>query len=322
MPEKKRALVIGGTGFVGGHLIAQLKASDWIIRGTSRDPARARSVDPELEWVALDVQRMHPYAAALKDCQAVFYLVHGMSEGGDYEKREAQAAVNLVHATADSEVERIVYLGGVMPQGEPSKHLRSRLRTGQILRAGPVPCFELRAAMIIGAGSASWKICRDLAARLPLMLCPRWLESQSCPIGVDDVCAALQRSLDLSLDDEGCYDLPGPEALSAKDMLMRVAELRGSKPRAVNVPLLSPWLSSHWLQWVTRADHALTSELVLGLQHHLLPSQPLFWQFMPDYRVTPLDVAVMRALKDDIYLPFGTMLVEGFLHSLARKKRD
>ena len=132
---------------------------------------------------------------ALSGVEAAVYLIHGMQAGADYDVREAEAAKAFREAAAEAGLRRIVYLGGVAPEGVPSKHLWSRIRTGEILREGPVSAIELRAGMVIGHGSLSWQIVRDLAARLPVMILPRWLRSRSQPIAIDDVVFAIRTGL-------------------------------------------------------------------------------------------------------------------------------
>ena len=151
--------------------------------------------------------------AALDGCEGAYFLVHGMGsdEEGDFEERERQAALSFRAASARQGLDRIIYLGGIAPQGRPSKHLRSRLKTGELLRAGSVPCVELRASMIIGQGSESWRMLRDLTARLPVMMLPRWLESRTQPIAIEDVVYALVESMRMPLEASVALPLPGPK---------------------------------------------------------------------------------------------------------------
>lgn len=315
----RRVLVIGATGFVGRNLLRAMEGGPWRVVCTSRRPEEASRRAPNQEFIGLDVERPEMFSAALAGADAVIYLVHNMAGGEGYEGRERAAAEALAEAAAAAEVRRLVYLGGVAPQGEPSRHLRSRLATGAILRAGAAPCFELRAAMIIGAESASWQMCRDLAARLPLMLLPRWLESRFSPVAVEDVCAAITRCLDLPAAEAGCYDLPGPEVMTARECLMRIAGLLGTRPRALRVPVLTPKLSSLWLRFVTRADYSVASELVEGMSHDLMPSQPSFWRHMPERKPISFQVSALRALVEDRKLPLSTLALERCLKFFARK---
>ena len=292
----QRVLLTGATGFVGRHLHPILVADGHSVRSATR---HLEAVDRDREWVRLDLHDGVGLESALRDIEVVYYLVHGMAEGQGYSEREHVAAERLVAAAADAGVTRIVYLGGVEPKGPPSEPLESRLETGRILRAGSVQCLELRAGMIIGAGSASWKICRDLAARLPFMVLPKWLQSRCEPVSIDDVVAALSAAAVLPVDASGVYDLPGRETVTAEEILLRIAALRGTRPMTLHVPLLTPRLSSYWLRFVSGADFSIARELVLGLGSDLVSTNPPFWERMPEYERQSLDESIRSAFENE-----------------------
>ena len=270
------------------------------MRCTSRRPQEAAARDPGSEWVELDVERPETVRAALAGCQSAVFLVHGMGSGeSDYPERERAAALCFRQAAKEHGLRRVVYLGGVAPQGRPSKHLKSRLDTGELLRIGGVSTIELRAAMIIGQGSSSWLMLRDLAKRLPAMLLPRWLKNHSWPVAIDDVVAGLLIALAQPKGGSRWYDVPGPERISHTDMLRRVAGQLGKTPRLINVPVLSPRLSSYWIGLVTRTELSLARELVEGLRHDLDPSGPTIWELAPDHDLLGLDASVAQALRDE-----------------------
>lgn len=247
----------------------------------TRDAERARRREPALEWVQGDVGDAASCARALDGCRAALYLVHGVGAGADYDRQEVLAASTFSRAAGGAGVERIVYLGGVASAGAGSKHLRSRLEVGEALRSGPVKTIELRASMIVGAGSLSWLIVRDLAARLPVMVLPRWLKSRTQPVAIDDVVIALVRALDLPLDASSWFDVPGPDTLSGKEILEETARVMGlGPPRTIRVPLLSPRLSSLWVRFVTRARWSVAREVVLGLSEDLLARDDRFWELI------------------------------------------
>ena len=211
------------------------------------------------------------------------YLVHGMGEGsGDYQRREIEGARRFARAAGTAGVKRIVYLGGISPAGEPSPHLRSRLAVGQELRNGPVPTVELRASMIIGHGSLSWLIVRDLAARLPVMVLPSWLRSRSEPVAIADVLTALVAATDAPMVARNAsFDLPGPDVLSGHEILDETArQMKLRRPLAIEVPLLSPRLSSHWVRLVTRAKWTVAREVVMGLTHDLVSRDAAYWRLI------------------------------------------
>ena len=222
-------------------------------------------------------------------------------EEGDFEEREARAARHFASAAARAGLERVVYLGGVLPEQEPSKHLRSREETGRILREeGEVPCVELRASMIIGHGSASWRIVRDLCARLPAMLLPSWLESRTEPVALEDVVHALRMSMKMPLKSSLVLGIPGPELLTLKEVVKRTSALLGSDPVMIDVPLLSPALSKGWLTLVTRTDPAIAGELVEGLRHDLIARDELAWDhFAGEHELVSFDEAAARALEGE-----------------------
>ena len=279
-PERT-LLLTGATGFVGGAVRPALARSGWHVRCLTRDAARARQRQPGLDWVQGDVGEPDSCARALEGCRAALYLVHAIGEGSDHTQREVTAASTFSGAAARAGVERIVYLGGVAPAGDPSEHLRSRLAVGEALRAGPVKAIELRASMIVGFGSLSWLIVRDLAARLPVMVLPRWLKSRTQPIAIDDVAIALVRALELPLAASAWFDVPGPATLSGEQILVETARSMGLEPpRTISVPLLSPHLSSLWVRFVTRADWSVAREVVVGLTQDLLARDDRFWSLI------------------------------------------
>jgi uncharacterized protein YbjT (DUF2867 family) len=207
----------------------------------------------------------------------------------------------LVAADAATKVglQRIAYLGGVAPRVHASEHLASRLEVGRILRAGDVPTIELRAAMIIGVGSASWQIVRDLALRLPVMVLPAWMSSRLSPIALDDVVQALIRALEIPVSTCTYFDIPGPDTLSAREILERIAALEGRVIPAISLPWLTPRLSALWLKLVTGADFALARELVFGLTEDLLAEDERYWELTGYRPRLSFDTAARRALEEE-----------------------
>jgi len=302
-------VIVGARGFVGHHLCARLAEAGVSVRGTSRHPQAAREQFPDVEWVQAEVDDPASLDAAFAGAERAVYLVHRMrAEVDDLEGTEARSARHVIDAADRAGLQRLVYLGGPQPSGEASHHLRARLRTGEVLRAGATSCVELRAGMVVGAGSESWLIVRDLALRLPVMVLPRWLSRRSEPIALDDVLLALHTAL--FLDDEGSqvYDLPGPEVLSGRQILERIAARVGIRTVMIPVPVLTPSLSSHWIRLVTRADYGVARQLVDGLTCDLVATGPTFWDRCPDLPRTSFDDAVRRALQEE---PAGAMSALG-----------
>lgn len=291
-------LLTGATGFVGRHLYPELVRSGCAVRCLTRDVERARARWPDRQWVGGDVGAPGQVEQALDGCDAAFYLVHGMAEGGsDFRTREVTSAERFAAASAASGVRRIVYLGGLEPQGPPSEHLASRLEVGEALRAGRVTAVELRASMIIGHGSLSWLIVRDLAARLPAMVLPRWLNSRTQPVAIRDVVLALAGALEVPLPVSAWFDIPGPDILTGREILEETAELMGlRRPVMVQVPVLSPWLSSHWVRFVTRAEWSVAREIVVGLAHDFLAHDGRYWDLIGHRSLLPFREAARLAL--------------------------
>jgi uncharacterized protein YbjT (DUF2867 family) len=294
---RKQILLTGATGFVGSAVQPALQAAGWRVRCMTRDLGRARRRWPHREWVEADVADEASCRRALDGCEAGLYLVHAMGEGVGFRAREVESARRFARAAAAAKLARLVYLGGVAPAGEASNHLESRVEVGAVLRAGAVPTVELRASMIIGQGSLSWLIVRDLAARLPAMVLPRWLKSRTQPVAIDDVVVGLVRALELPLPTSACFDLPGPDTLSGREILERTAIVMGlPRPRMLEVPLLTPRLSSLWVRFVTRARWSIARELVVGLTSDLLARDDRFWALVDHPARLDFAAAARRAL--------------------------
>ena len=293
----RRTLITGATGFIGRALMLALSGRGQQVIAASRGTGQARA---GVEWRSFDLLRPDTHPAALTGAGVAYYLAHSMGGGhADFRALERRAAEAFVSSAAAAGVERIVYLGGPQPLGPPSEHLRSRLEVGEILRAVPIPTVELRASMVIGNGSASWQIVRDLAMRLPVMVLPRWLRSRTRPVALPDVIVALTAAAELPLERSAWFDLPGPEILSGRQILERIGALRGRRILALDVPLLTPRLSALWLKLVTRTDYTLARELVAGLGEDLLPKDERFWQLIGHTRLVSFDEAARRAMADE-----------------------
>jgi len=293
-------LLTGATGFVGSHLIVALRAAGHTVRCATRSPVAARERSPELDWVTVDLLRPETLEPALAGCDAAVFLVHAMggAQDADYPEQERLGAEAFAAAAGRAGVRRIVYLGGVVPERGASRHLRSRQRTGAILRRGPVETIELRAAMVIGAGSTSWIMVRDLARRLPAMLLPRWLRNTSYPIAIEDVVRGIVAALALPPGPSRIYELPGRERMTHREVLVRAAAAMGHHPLLLSVPILTPRLSSYWIALVTRTSLAMAKELVEGVRYDLEPTGESLWGQI-EHRPMSIDDAIRRALSDE-----------------------
>ncbi len=315
-----RVLLTGATGFVGSHLFSVLEREGFAVVGATRDPERARTSAPGRTFRHVDLDDPKSVEAALSEVERAVYLVHSMGGGLRYAEVEKKNALAFRAAAERCGLERIVYLGGMRPNGATSRHLKSRLATGATLRSGSVPTVELQATMVVGGGSESFRIVRDLAARLPIMLLPRWLESRSQPVAIADVVAAITHALSMPLDGSAVLAVPGPESLSGRDMILRTAKALGHNPKVFGLPLVTPRLSSYWIRWVTRANPQVATELVEGLRSSIIAKGPEIWDSMPDYVRTPFDEAVAIALREEAReLPMRSRVLECILNVFSRQ---
>ena len=263
-------LVTGATGYIGGRLVPQLLAKGYRVRCLVRDPKRlrGRGWEDQVEVVAGDVLDEATLGPALQGCQAGFYLVHSMGAGeGLFEDCDHKAAANFARAAAAAGFSRIIYLGGLGRRSERlSKHLESRHQVGDVLREGSVPVTELRAAMIIGSGSASFEMIRALVSKLPIMVCPRWVSNRTQPIAIRSVLAYLIGCLENPQTAGHVYDIGGPDVLTYKEMMSRFAKVLGRKRWIVVVPVLTPRLSAYWVNMVTPVPASIAFPLIEGLK--------------------------------------------------------
>ncbi|MCB9471910.1 MAG: SDR family oxidoreductase [Candidatus Obscuribacterales bacterium] len=278
--DMERVLVLGATGYVGTRLVSRLLADDreFKIRVCSRSreklEGRAWAKDSRVEIMEADVLDRESLARAVQGCDQAFYLVHSMNaSSNDFASCDREAARNMVDAASRSELKHIIYLGGLGEDSpDLSKHLRSRSEVGRILRSGSVPVTTLRAAMIIGSGSASFEILRYLVDRLPLMITPRWVSMPTQPVAIANVLNYLSGCLDLDLDGGAAgnrtFDIGGPEVITYKELMKIYAEEAGLSRRCIiPVPVFTPRLSSYWIHLVTPVPACLGRPLAEGLRN-------------------------------------------------------
>lgn len=290
-----RVLVTGATGFIGGHLVPELLDRGHGVVAMTRDPSDY-VVPAGVEVVEGDI--LDP-DLRLPPVDAAYYLVHSMGGGEDFEERDRRAARNFRRAADEAGIGRIVYLGGLGNEEEGlSEHLQSRREAERLLGDGAAALTTLRAAIVIGAGSASFRIIRQLAARLPVMVTPSWVRTECQPIYVDDVIEYLVGVLEDPATAGGTYDIGGPDVLTYREILTTTAELLvGRRPLIVPVPVLSPGLSARWLGLVTDVDVTVAKPLVDGLANRVVVTDDSITQHvMPD--LTGFEESVRRALDD------------------------
>jgi uncharacterized protein YbjT (DUF2867 family)/ligand-binding SRPBCC domain-containing protein len=261
-------LLTGATGYIGGRLLRVLEEGGCAVRCLARQPERVAAERATTEVVAGDCLDEASLDAAMQGIDQAFYLVHSMTSGPGFAARDREAAANFGRAARRAGVRRIIYLGGLADDADSlSTHLKSRVETGEALRASGVPVVEFRASIVIGAGSLSFEMIRALVERLPVMICPRWVDSRTQPIAIDDVLAYLRAALDLPQGREGVFEIGGPEVVSYGNMMREYAKLRGLRRVLLPVPVLTPRLSGLWLGLVTPAQARVGRALVEGLRN-------------------------------------------------------
>jgi uncharacterized protein YbjT (DUF2867 family) len=267
-------LVAGASGYVGSRLIPELLRRGRRVRALVRDPRKiaAKPWGKAVEVAEADVSKPRTLEPALRGVDVAYYLVHSLGAAdGSFEARDVAAAASFSRAAKEAGVRRIVYLGGLgSERDELSPHLRSRHETGDALRSGGVPTTELRAAIVVGAGSASFEIVRDLARRLPIMICPKWVRSKCEPIAIRQVIAYLAGVLDDPETSDGVFEIGGGEVKTYESMMRECAEVMGRKLRILVVPVLTPRLSSYWLNLVTSVPFSVARPLVEGLRNDVV----------------------------------------------------
>ena len=269
----EKILVTGASGYIGGRLVPRLVELGYQVRAIAREPKKlTRRNWTGVEVVKGDVFDRASLELALEGVDIAYYLIHSMTtSSSNFEERDRQAAKNFSQACAAAGVKRIIYLGALGSTGPAlSKHLQSRQETGEIIRSGSVPVTELRAAIIVGSGSASFTIIYDLVRKLPVMLCPRWVQSRCEPISIRQVLAYLTGVLREPRSVGETLDIGSGEVLTYAEMMRTCAKVLGRKLFILTVPVLTPSLSSYWLNLVTRVPLSLARPLVEGLRNDVV----------------------------------------------------
>ena len=301
MPGVSAGLVLltGASGYVGGRLRQALEAAGQPLRCMARRPEHLRSRVPSgTEVVAGDVLDPGSLDEALRGVHTAYYLIHSMATSRDYAESDRRGAESFAKAARDAGVKRIVYLGA-LGQGERlSHHLASRQEVGRILRECGVPTVEFRASIVIGSGSLSFELVRALVEKLPAMVTPRWVDTPTQPIGIEDLVAYLMAALDLTVAESVIYEIGGPDRVSYGDLMREYARLRGLRRMMVRVPVLTPRLSSLWLALVSPVYAGVGRELIDGVRNETVVHDD---RALRDFPVRPRGIreVLARALANE-----------------------
>jgi uncharacterized protein YbjT (DUF2867 family) len=290
--ERMQVFVSGASGYVGGRIVPRLLEAGYRIRCLARNPrkldARSWAHDPRVEVVSGDAADVEGLTRAMHGCGAAYYLIHSMiAAGKEYRKRDHTLALGFAKAAERASVGRIIYLGGLGEMGEGlSEHLASRREVEHALASGRVPVTVLRAAMIIGSGSASFEILRYLVERLPIMVTPKWVSTEAQPIAIRDALHYLVACLETPETIGRTIDIGGSDVMRYSEIMQIMAEVVGLRRRLIiPVPVLTPRLSSYWIHLVTPVSHRIARPLAMGLKNRvicqnddarrLMPHEPL-----------------------------------------------
>ena len=304
MAGRGLCLVTGASGYIGGRLVPELLAAGHPVRCMARDPAKlvGRPWLGEVETARADALDPRAVRRALQGASTAYYLIHSIGGHGSFEEQDRAAARIFASAARAAGLRRIVYLGGIASAEAEhlSPHLRSRAEVGDILLASGVPTAVLQAAVIIGSGSASFEMLRYLTERLPVMVTPTWVRTLIQPVAVRDVLYYLTASADLPPEVSRRFDIGGPDVLAYADMMRRYAAVAGLRPRTIiEVPVLTPRLSSLWVGLVTPVPAGLARPLVESLRNEVVCTEHDIagWIADPPGGLTPLDEAIRLALR-------------------------
>jgi uncharacterized protein YbjT (DUF2867 family) len=264
-----KILLTGSTGYIGKRLLPVLIEAGHEVVCCVRDPKRfnpPESIKGNVSVIQLDLLDETSLKNIPKDIDGAFYLVHSMSSTGDYESMEEVSAINFRNALNKTLVNHVVYLGGIINESKLSKHLASRKNVEIELSKGAYNFTALRAGIIIGSGSASFEIIRDLVEKLPVMITPKWLNTKCQPIGISDVIALLSKSIFNPNTFNDNFDIGGPDVMSYKNMLLEFGKERNLKRKIFIIPIMTPKLSSYWLYFVTSTSYKLATSLVNSMK--------------------------------------------------------
>ena len=296
----KTILVTGATGYVGGRLIPRLLQAGYKVRVLVRGSAQrlnGRAWKDQVQIAIGDVLSPETLPSAMQGVDSAYYLIHSMGTHGEFSARDIQAAENFGSAATQAGVQQIIYLGGLGdPDSRLSEHLRSRQETGSALRQFAVPVTEFRAGMVVGSGSLSFEMVRNLTERLPVMIAPKWVYTKTQPIAIRDVLNYFISALETSAGKDQIIEIGAPDVLTYAEMMMTYARIRGLRRKIIRVPVLTPRLSSYWVHWMTPISSNVATPLIEGLRNELIVRDHSAQTLFPDIKPLDFETAVRLAL--------------------------
>ncbi len=298
--NSNRILVSGATGYVGGRLVPNLLEAGYPVRCMVRDPNRLKGRDwePKVEVCKGDALDPESLTNAMEGVSHAYYLIHSLGSGAAFDRTDQQAAENFAKAAERAGVRRIIYLGGLAAaDADLSEHLRSRQSSGESLRKSSVPVTEFRAGVIVGSGSLSFEIIRYLCERVPVMICPRWVYTRTQPIAIREVIEYLTAAVSTPESEGRIIEIGGSDVLTYGGMMRIYAEVRGLQRRMIPVPILTPRLSSYWVNLVTPIPLRYARPLIEGLRNENVVSDPSAQTLFPNIQPVSYREAVERALE-------------------------
>jgi uncharacterized protein YbjT (DUF2867 family) len=318
-----KILITGATGYVGGQLLPRLVGAGHEVTCMVRNPSSLSGDLAGARIVEADALRPESLLPALQGIEVAYYLIHSMGGGEDgFEERDRQAAQNFASAATQARVQRIIYLGGLTSQSSPvSHHLQSRQESGELLREFGPAVTEFRAGIIVGNGSMSFEIIRCLTERLPIMICPRWVMTRTQPIAVGDVLDYLVAALKVPGSIGQIVEIGGASIETYRSMMLTYAQIRGLKRWLLRVPVLTPRLSSYWLNLVTPFPAAITRPLIEGLKTEVVCGSAyaaeLFPEIIPMRYRAAVEVALGESGPDK---SVGKLIRRGDSHVALRRR--
>lgn len=312
-----KILLTGATGYIGKRMLPVLVGAGHEVICAVRDPKRmfvAKSLQSRVTVIQMDLLDPVSLRKIPTDIDCAYYLVHSMSSDEGYQSLEQQSAINFREAVSQTVIKQVIYLSGIANGDALSKHLTSRLIVEQELSKGNYHLTTLRSGIIIGSGSASFEIIRDIVEKLPVMITPKWLNTRCQPIGIRDVIVLLIGCLGNVKTYDSNFDIGGPKILTYKEMLLGFAKERGLKRYIYTIPVMTPKLSSYWLYFVTSTSYMLASALVESMKVEVVCRDSKIFEILdisPSTYAESLQFAFVRIESDTIASSWKDSAISG-----------